>query len=158
MLTNLKLLEHVSKQKKFTFISTGMSKMGDVVKAVNIFKKNKCKFSILHCVSDYPSEEKDLNLNLINIYKKKFKVDIGYSGHEKGVSPSIMAVCLGAQVIERHITLDRTMWGTDQAASLEKRGMIELVNVVRKIKICLGDGKKKFLDSEKNKLKENKYW
>jgi len=158
MLTNHKLLEHVSKQKKFTFISTGMSQMSDVVKAVNIFKKNKCKFSILHSVSDYPSEEKDLNLNLINIYKKKFKVDIGYSGHEKGVSPSIMAVCLGAQVIERHITLDRTMWGTDQAASLEKRGMIELVNVVRKIKICLGDGKKKFLNSEKNKLKENKYW
>ena len=158
MLTNLELLEHVSKQKKFTFISTGMSRMSDVEKAVKIFRKNKCKFSILHCVSNYPSEEKDLNLKLIPIYKRKFKVDIGYSGHERGVSPSIMAVCLGAKVIERHITLDRTMWGTDQAASLEKKGMIELISVIKKVNTCMGNGKKKFLPDERKKLKENKYW
>ena len=132
--------------------------MSDVEKAVKIFRKNKCKFSILHCGSNYPSEEKDLNLKLIPIYKRKFKVDIGYSGHERGVSPSIMAVCLGAKVIERHITLDRTMWGTDQAASLEKKGMIELISVIKKVNTCMGNGKKKFLPDERKKLKENKYW
>lgn len=158
MLTNLRLVEHVAKQKIYTFISTGMSSLKDVEKAVKIFKKYKCKFSLLHCVSSYPCKEKDLNLKMIPFYKKKFKVDIGYSGHEKSVSPSLMAVCLGAIIIERHITLDRTMWGTDHASSLEENGMRNLVELIRKFKVCIGDGKKKFLDDEKNKLKQNKYW
>ena len=158
MLTNLRLLNSVAKQKRFTFISTGMSKMGDVNKAVEIFKKHKCKFNLMHCVSAYPCEDKDLNLKLIQIYKKKFKVGIGYSGHEKSVSPSLMAACLGATSIERHITLDRTMWGTDHAASLEINGMKNLVELIRKFERSIGDGKKKFLELEKKKLKENKYW
>lgn len=158
MLTNLRLLNSVAKQKRFTFISTGMSKMGDVNKAVKIFKKHKCKFNLMHCVSAYPCEDKDLNLKLIQIYKKKFKVGIGYSGHEKSVSPSLMAACLGATSIERHITLDRTMWGTDHAASLEINGMKNLVELIRKFERSIGDGKKKFLELEKKKLKENKYW
>lgn len=158
MLTNLKLLEAVAKQKRFTLISTGMSKMKDVETAVKIFRKNKCKFSLMHCVSAYPCRDEDLNLSLIQIYKKKFKVDVGYSGHEKSVSPGLMAACLGATSIERHITLDRTMWGTDHAASLEEDGMRNLVNMIRKFEISLGNGKKKFLTSEKSKLKENKYW
>ena len=158
MLTNLKLLNHVAKQKKFTFISTGMSTIKDIEKAVKIFRKNKCQFNLMHGVSTYPCKEENLNLQLIEIYKKKFKVNIGYSGHEKSVSPSLMAVCLGATSIERHITLDRTMWGTDQAASLEQNGMRNLVDLIRKYERAYGNGKKKFLPDEKKKLKENKYW
>ena len=158
MLTNIKLVEAIAKQKKFTFISTGMSKMKDIETAVKIFKKNRCKYSIMHCVSAYPCNDQDLNLKMIETYKKKFRVDIGYSGHEKSVSPSLMAVCLGAKSIERHITLDRTMWGTDHAASLEENGMKHLVSVIRKFEIVYGNGKKKFLPIEKLKLNENKYW
>lgn len=158
MITNLKLLEHIAKQKKYTFISTGMCKMEDVKIAVKIFKKNKCKFTLLHCVSSYPCNDEDLNLEMIKILKKKFNVTVGYSGHEKSVSPSLVAAALGAKVIERHITLDRTMWGTDQSASLEENGMISLVSQIRKLDKIIGDGKKKFLRSEKNKLSENKYW
>ena len=158
MLTNLKLLEFIAKQRKYTFISTGMCKIKDINNAINIFKKFNCKFGLMHSVSTYPANEEDLNLSLINIYKKKYKVDIGYSGHEKSVSPGLMAVCLGAQFIERHITLDRTMWGTDQAASLERGGMLLLVETIRKFETCYGNGKKILLPDEKKKLKENKYW
>lgn len=158
MLTNIQLLKHIAKQRKFTFISTGMSSIKDVDNAVKIFKKNKCDFSLLHCVSSYPSDDEKLNLKMIQVYKKKYKNIIGYSGHEKSVSPSLMAVCLGARVVERHITLDRTMWGTDQAASLEENGMRNLTELIRKYERCLGDGKKKFYKDEKAKLKENKYW
>jgi len=158
MLTNLKLLEFVAKQRKYTFISTGMCTIKDINNAVKIFKKFNCKFGLMHCVSTYPANEEDLNLSLINIYKKKYKVDIGYSGHEKSVSPSLMSVCLGARFIERHITLDRTMWGTDQAASLERSGMLLLVEIIRKFKTCYGNGKKILLSDEKKKLTENKYW
>lgn len=158
MLTNLTLLNAVAKQKRFTFISTGMSKLSDVQTAIQIFKKHKCKFNLMHCVSAYPCSDENLNLKMIQVYKKKFKVDVGYSGHEKTVSPSLMAACLGATSIERHITLDRTMWGTDHAASLEKNGMKNLVNSIRRFEKIIGDGKKKFLQSEKDKLKECKYW
>ena len=158
MLTNLALLNAVAKQKRFTFISTGMSKLNDVQTAIQIFKKHKCKFNLMHCVSAYPCSDENLNLKMIQVYKKKFKVDVGYSGHEKGVSPSLMAACLGATSVERHITLDRTMWGTDHAASLEKNGMITLVTFIRRFEKIIGNGKKKFLQSEKDKLIENKYW
>lgn len=158
MLTNLALLNAVAKQKRFTFISTGMSKLNDVQTAIQIFKKHKCKFNLMHCVSEYPCRDENLNLKMIQVYKKKFKVDVGYSGHETSVAPSLMAACLGATSIERHITLDRTMWGTDQAASLEKNGMISFVNFIRRFEKIIGNGKKKFLQSEKDKLKENKYW
>ncbi len=158
VLTNLALLKEIASQKRHTFISTGMSKMSDIFKAVKIFKSKKCKFTLMHCVSSYPCEDKDLNLKMIQVLKDKFKTDIGYSGHEKSVSPSLMAVCLGAKAIERHITIDRTMWGTDHASSLEENGMKTLVDMIRKYEKCLGDGKKKFLDSEKIKFKENRYW
>ncbi len=158
IIKNTKLIKHIASKKKFTFISTGMCEMKDIEKVVKIFKKENCKFCLLHCVSTYPAKEKDLNLKMIETLKKNFKVDIGYSGHEKSVSPSLMAVCMGAKVVERHITLDRTMWGTDQAASLEENGMRALVEYIRKFEIALGDGKKKFLNEEKNKLIENKYW
>jgi N-acetylneuraminate synthase len=158
IIKNIKLIDHIASKKKYTFISTGMCEMDDIKRMVKIFKKKKCKFSLLHCVSTYPANDADLNLKMIETLRKKFKVDIGYSGHEKSVSTTLAAVCLGAKVVERHITLDRTMWGTDQAASLEERGMKSLVDQVRKFEIALGNGKKKFLDEEKKKLSENKYW
>ena len=158
MLTNFELLKSVAKQKKFTFISTGMSNIKDVDAAVKIFRKYKCPFNLMHCVSAYPCNEENLNLKLIQKYKIKYKTEVGYSGHEKSVSPSLMAVCMGASSVERHITLDRTMWGTDHASSLEENGMKNLVELVRKFEKVQGDGIKKFLPSEKEKLRENKYW
>ena len=103
MVTNLKLLEEIAKEKKHTFISTGMSSINDIKNCLKIFKKYKCKFTLMHCISTYPAEEKSLNLNMIKELKKIFKCDVGYSGHEKTVSPSITAFMLGATVIERHM-------------------------------------------------------
>ena len=158
MITNLELLNAVAKERKKTFISTGMCNMEDIDKAVKIFKKYKCKFVLMHSVSIYPCEEKILNLNLIKTLKNKFKCEVGYSGHESTVSPSITAFFLGADYIERHITLDRASWGTDQAASLEATGMENLSSLLKKIPITLGDGKKRFLPGEKKVSKKMRYW
>lgn len=158
MLTNLDLVRAIAKEKKLTFISTGMSTIQDIQKTVNIFKKNKCKFVLMHCVSQYPCPEEKLNLKMILTLKEKFKCDVGYSGHEKTVSPSIFAYFLGANYIERHITLDRSMWGTDQAASLSSDGMINLTKILKKSSITLGKGIKTTSKEEKEMLKKFKYW
>lgn len=158
MLTNLKLLKEISKQKRFTFISTGMSKLKDIENCIKIFKKNKCDFALLHCVSTYPCKEEDLNLLMIQTLKKKFKCKIGYSGHESSVSPSIIAHLMGAEIIERHITLDRTMWGTDQSASLEANGLDQLTTILNKIPKMIGSGKKILNYNEKKLIKKFKYW
>lgn len=158
MITNLIFLEEVAKQKKITLISTGMSTYKDIDRAVKIFKKNKCKFILMHSVSTYPCREQDLNLSLIPKLKKKYKCDVGYSGHELTVSPTIGACYLGANFIERHITLDRAMWGTDQAASLSPIGLKNLMSIINKIPVIKGDGIKKILDDEKRKSKELRYW
>ena len=143
MLTNTKLLEAIAKERKTTFISTGMSTIIDIKKAVKIFKKRKCKFILMHCVSNYPCQIEDLNLNTILTLRKKFKCEVGYSGHETSVSPTLLAYFMGANYIERHITLDRSMWGTDQAASLSEPGIKNLTNILSKIHLVTGDGKKK---------------
>jgi N-acetylneuraminate synthase len=158
MITNINLLEKVAKERKKTFLSTGMCTMRDIERAVKIFKKNKCKFVLMHSVSIYPCEEKFLNLNLIKTLKDKFKCEVGYSGHESTVSPSITAYFLGADYIERHITLNRASWGTDQAASLEENGIENLTSLLKKIPLTLGDGKKRFLDEEKKNSKKMRYW
>jgi len=158
MITNINLLEEVAKERKKTFISTGMCTMRDIKRAVKVFKKNKCKFVLMHSVSIYPCEEKVLNLNLIKTLKDKFKCEVGYSGHESTVSPSITAYFLGADYIERHITLDRASWGTDQAASLEESGIENLTSLLKKIPLTLGDGKKRFLGEEKKVGKKMRYW
>jgi len=158
MLTNLKLLEKISQQKKITFISTGMSTYKDIDNAIKIFKKNKCKFILMHSVSTYPCPEKDLNLKMIPNLKKKYKCEVGYSGHEVSVGPSVFAIALGANYIERHITLDRTMWGTDQSASLESNGMLQLSSLARKFERSIGNGIKKITKDEKKKLLDQKYW
>jgi N-acetylneuraminate synthase len=158
MLTNIKLIDEIAKEKKLTFISTGMSSFKDIDVVLKLFKKRKCKFILLHCVSTYPAHLKNLNLKMIMTLKKKYKCEVGYSGHEKYVSPSVFARVLGAKVIERHITIDRTLWGTDQAVSLEPDGMKSLVDMIRKFEVAFGNGKKVFLKEEKEKLNDMKYW
>ena len=120
--------------------------------------KNKCKFTLFYCVSSYPANDKDLNLLSIKYLKKKYKCDIGYSGHETSVSPSVIAYILGATAIERHITLDRTMWGTDQSASLSEEGIKNLVSIIEKIPQMTGKEKFKKNKKEMELLKKFKYW
>jgi N-acetylneuraminate synthase len=112
----------------------------------------------MHTVSTYPCNEEDLNLNIITKLKERYKCKVGYSGHEPSVSPSIIASCLGITSLERHITLDRTMYGSDQAASLEENGLRELVNIVRKIPKVIGKDDKKIFDCEKEIAKKLRYW
>ena len=158
MITNIFFLEHVAKQKKRTFISTGMCEMKDITKAVNIFKKNKCDYELMHCVSLYPCPEEKLNLQMIKTLRKKYKCKVGYSGHEPSVSPSFFAYMLGATSIERHITLDRSMWGTDQAASLSPDGMKMFGSIFNKIEKIFGDGIKRLPEEEKVMLQKFRYW
>tara|TARA_B100000965_G_C19566328_1_gene746986 strand:+ start:821 stop:1675 length:855 start_codon:yes stop_codon:yes gene_type:complete len=158
MLTNLDLIKVIAKEKKHTFISTGMSNIKDIKNCVNIFKKNNCKYTLLHCVSTYPCDDEDLNLNMILTLKKIFKCSVGYSGHESSVSPSIIAATLGATAIERHITIDRSMWGTDQSASLSEEGIKTLTGTINKLSLVLGDGKKIISKNEREMLKKFKYW
>lgn len=158
LISNEIFLKEVAREKKHTFISTGMCNLKTVNKAIKIFKSKKCSFTLMHCVSLYPCPEDKLNLSLIGYYKKKFKCDVGYSGHESTVSPSIYAYILGATTIERHITLDRALWGTDQSASLSAKGMEDLVNIINKFEIVKGKPEKKFFPEEKKMLVKFKYW
>jgi N-acetylneuraminate synthase len=158
MLTNTIFLEHVAKQRKKTFISTGMCEIKNITTAVNIFKKYKCDYELMHCVSLYPCPEEKLNLQMIQTLRKKYKCKVGYSGHEPSVSPSFFAYMLGATSIERHITLDRSMWGTDQAASLSPDGMKMLGSIFNKVEKIFGDGVKKLSEDEKAMLQKFKYW
>ena len=149
MLTNHKLLEVIAKERKPTFISTGMSTMDEIKDAVRIFEKYDCKFSLQHSNSSYPMKEEEANLNCITTLQKEFRCDVGYSGHEtSGYLVCVSAVILGAKSIERHITLDRSMYGSDQAASLEPMGLKRVVNDVRRIETILGDGVKRVWPSE----------
>ena len=153
MLTHYRLIEEVAKEKKHTFISTGMHTFEEIRKAIDIFKKYDCSYELMHTVSTYPMKDEDANLLVINTLKKEFNCDVGYSGHENGRAVSVAAAALGISSLERHITLDRTMYGSDQAASLEVEGFKLMVNYVRTIEKALGDGKKKILDEEK-KIRE----
>jgi N-acetylneuraminate synthase len=152
MIVDLEFIEKVAEQKKYTFISTGMSTRENINTAVNIFRKKNTPFELMHCVSTYPLPTEDVNLKTIIDLRNQFKCDVGYSGHESGVAISLAAVCLGATSLERHITLDRTMYGTDQAASLETRGLRELVSSVRKIEIALGTGKIGHITKEEHEI------
>ena len=142
------LLEKIAEEKKYTFISTGMSTYEDIQKAISIFNKYDCPFELMHTVSTYPMKDEDANLNLIKTLKEKFKCNVGYSGHETGIAVSYAAASLGISSLERHITLDRAMYGSDQSASLEPSGLRQLVGGVRKIQVAMGDGKKKIIDDE----------
>jgi len=158
MITNKKFIEFVAKEKKITFISTGMCEMKDIILAVKTFKKNKCPFILMHCISTYPCKDENLNLLMITKLKEKFKCRIGYSGHEATTSPSLIAWLLGAEAIERHITIDRSMWGTDQAASLSEEGIRMLTGLINKTPTLIGNGKKTFSADEKKISKKFRYW
>ena len=144
-------LNEVAKRKKHTFISTGMSNFDMIDKAVKIFKENDCSFELMHCISAYPFESEMANLNMIKILKDKYKCSVGYSGHEKGGKLiSLAAVALGSTSLERHLTLDRTMYGSDQAASITPIGFESLVSNVRILEKALtGNKDKMILDEEK---------
>lgn len=149
MLTNLELLEKVSNEKKYTFISTGMSTLEQISTAVEIFRKNDCPFELQHSNSSYPMKIEEANLNCITSLREKFNCKVGYSGHESlGYLICVTAVVLGASSIERHITLDRSMYGSDQSASLEPPGLERLVRDIRRIDSIMGDGIKRIWDSE----------
>ena len=115
MIVDKLFLEEVAKRKKHTFISTGMSTKEDIENAVKIFKDHNCSFELMHCVSTYPMKTEDANLETINTLKRKFNCDVGYSGHENGIAVSLAALMFNISSLERHITLDRTMYGSDQA-------------------------------------------
>ena len=150
MIVDIKLLNEVAKRKKHTFISTGMSNIKDIEKAVNIIRNHKCSFELMHCISKNPYDDKKANLNLISTLKRQFKCDVGYSGHERGgLAISYAAAALGITSLERHFTLNRTMYGSDQAASIEPKIFKELIGGVRKIELAInGDKDKKMLEEE----------
>ena len=149
MLSHLELLNEIAKEKKHTFISTGMHTIEEIARAVDIFKKYNCAFELMHTVSTYPMKNEDANLLMIKTLREKFKCNVGYSGHENGRAISVAAAAMGISSLERHVTLDRTMYGSDQAASLEMDGFRLLVNYVRTDEKAMGDGVKKILDEEK---------
>ena len=158
MITNLDFVEHVAKEQKHTFVSTGMTSLEDIDKAIDIFKKHDCPITIMHTNSENPSPEENLNLSTIQTLQKRYNVPVGYSGHETSVSPSVIAASIGAVAIERHITRDRSSYGSDQSASLEITGLRNLGETIRKVPIVLGDGKKVITDQEKVIAKKLRYW
>lgn len=155
MLGHLPLLRKIAADKKPTFISTGMSSIEEIDEAVNIFQNSECPFELMHCNSTYPMPIEDANLLSIPMLKERYKCEVGYSGHETSlVTVCIAAIALGATSLERHITLDRTMYGSDQAASIETKSLRSFVVAVRAIPQALGTGEKIILESEREARKK----
>ena len=157
LLTYRELIEMVAKEGKHTFISTGMSTMDEIGVVVEIFRAHNCSFELMHCNSTYPMKNEDANLRVMNTLGEAFGCDIGYSGHETGRIVSTVAAALGASSIERHITLDRSMYGSDQAASLEVGEFARLVEDIRTVEIAMGTNEKFVHESEipiKKKLRK----
>jgi N-acetylneuraminate synthase len=148
MLTNYKLLQASCDTGKQIILSTGMSTVQEIDQAVEILQRNTKDFVILHCNSSYPAALEDLNLQCIKTLKTRYGCKTGYSGHEFRLGTSVAAIYLGATMIERHITLDRSMWGSDHLASVEPQGLIKLVKGIRELEIALGNGKIEITDSE----------
>jgi N-acetylneuraminate synthase len=150
MIVYEELVKIIASEGKHTFISTGMSTYENIDRAVKIFKDKKCSFELMHTVSTYPMKNhKEANLNIINTLRDRYNCGVGYSGHEVGLAISYGAAALGITSLERHITLNRAMYGSDQAASVEPSGFRSLVSTCRKIQDGMGDGVKRILDSEK---------
>ena len=159
MLTHEELLKEVSSENKHTFISIGMSTYENIDLAVSVFKKADCPFTLLHCVSTYPCKDEDCNINMIKTLQEKYPdTPIGYSGHERGILPSILAASLGAKTIERHITLDKKMYGSDQSASIESPELKKMIEESRKVINTLGTGQKIFLKHELPIAKKLRYF
>ena len=148
MIVHTELLKEIASEGKHTFISTGMTTYDDIQDAVNIFRKANCSFELMHTVSTYPMKDEDANLNMIKTLREKFDCNVGYSGHEVGLAVSYAAAALNITSLERHITLDRAMYGSDQSASVEPSGFKQLVGAIRKIELAMGDGIKKTIEAE----------
>lgn len=147
--TNLSLIECIAQKAKPIILSTGMSDMEEVAAAVALVRRYHDQLILLQCTSTYPCENDQLNLRVMETFRQKFDVLVGYSGHERGIALSEAAAALGAVVVERHITIDRTMRGSDHAASLEPEGLFRLVRDIRNIEKALGSPEKQILDSER---------
>ncbi len=161
MIVDYDLLKMVAKEKKHTFISTGMSTFDDIDKAVDVFKNFGCSFELMHTVSTYPMKDEDANLKMIDTLRNRYNCDVGYSGHEIGLAVSYAAAALGISSLERHVTLNRAMYGSDQSASLEPAALKQLTGAVRKIEKAMGDGKKEITAEEvpiAKKLREHLGW
>lgn len=159
MLGHKPLLELIASEGKKTFVSTGMSTLQELDEVVDIFRRHNCEFELMHCNSTYPMKEEDANLNVISTLRKRYNCKVGYSGHESSLlKVCIAAVALGASSIERHITLDRAMYGSDQAASIQTNSLRAFVSTIRKIPYVLGNGEKSLTPGElsvREKLRVN---
>ena len=157
MLGHKPLLNKIASEGKMTYISTGMSTIEEIEEVVKLFRDKNCPFELMHCNSTYPMKEEDANLACIPMLREKFNCNVGYSGHESSlIKVCVAAVALGATSLERHITLDRTMYGSDQAASIETSSLNQFVKSVRIIPSAIGTGKKELNNSElsaRNKLR-----
>lgn len=148
MLTNIELLKMIAEEKKYTYIATGMSSYEEIDAAIEIFKQYDCPYELMHCNSTYPMAQEDANLKLIRVMNEKYGVNVGYSGHEQDTLVSVLAVAAGATSIERHITLDKNMYGSDQKASIEPNELEELVNKIRQTEKIMGSGEKILSEAE----------
>ena len=148
LLTNSQLLKTAAKTGKPIILSTGMSTLKEIDTAVAVLKNNAKQFVLMHCNSSYPAKLPELNLRAIPMLKKRYRCEVGYSSHAYGLVYDNVAVALGARVVERHITLDHDMWGTDHSSSVEPQGMDKLYHQLRDVMAVLGDGKKRIYDSE----------
>ena len=148
MITNEELMRASAATGKKIIFSTGMSTMEEIDQAVKWMNEEDTPFSLLHCNSTYPAPLEDLNLSCIPVLKDRYQCEVGYSGHEFRLGTTVAAVYLGATILERHITLDRTMWGSDHLASVEPQGLIKLVRGVRELESAYGDGRKRVTEGE----------
>jgi N-acetylneuraminate synthase len=158
MNSNVDFLKDLASRKIFTIISTGMSTIKEIDEVVDIFKQADCPYMLFHTTSTYPASDNILNISAIRTLESRYKVPVGYSGHESSTFPSQVAAVIGARVIERHITLDRAMWGSDQAASLSEQGLHELVTSLKRIPNIMGDGIKKIEEGEDLAAKRLRWW
>ena len=144
--TDIDLLRRIARTNRSVILSTGMSTLEEIDRAVETLGTDN--LMLLHATSAYPAPLEDLNLQMIGVLRQRYGVPVGYSGHETGLAPTAAAVAMGAKIVERHLTLDRAMWGTDQAASVEVGGMMRLVSSIRDIEKSMGDGVKKVTETE----------
>ncbi len=158
MLTHKNLVEMVAEEGKHTFISTGMSNFEQIDRVVNIFEKKDCPYTVMHCVTVYPCPDEWCNLQMIEVFKNRYGCPVGYSGHENGVLPTILAVASGAVAVERHITLDRSMYGSDQSASLERKGLELVVRDTREWERIRGNGEKVVVPKEEKVAYKLRYF
>ncbi|KAI4454028.1 n-acetylneuraminate synthase [Holotrichia oblita] len=148
MLTNISFIEEVASEGRYTFISTGMSVYDEIDRTIEVFKKKNCPFELMHCNSTYPMANDDANLKMIQKLSERYDCKVGYSGHETGTLVSICAVAAGATSIERHITMDKTLYGSDQKASIEPYELCLLVREIREVERLMGTGDKILSEAE----------